>query len=426
MGGLTMRKFGFYAFIIWVTGVAYMFLYAMLQGGFLELLGRFITTDNGGWSTDMLQTPVKLGGLAAVPTVLLSGILFRKCGLRQVLIPCGALAALGCLGIAAAGGLDVHGGSAAGIYKLYFASAMIVRCASSLLPLAVWSLVSAFSIRRRGRRIAAAMMGLPLFYIAAPYLTELVETYLSGDARPVFLAAAGVMALLALPVRFFTRDWPEDAGLYPDGADHAPASEPEEPKSLSFWGVFKGRRAWLIWLTCGPILALAVAGMGMIRSSCADLPKGPEWLALGVLLALPVGLIFGLLDDKAGSPTVALLLALTPLFPAAGLGLLAFGFTGAALPVLAAGVAFILGGMPILLPCVIAHAYGRQDYPTASPILLALLLIPTAAPSLGDILMAYGWTGAAIAAGIAAVGFLGALLLRTVPDANGADRGRKT
>lgn len=406
------KKFGSYTVILCLAGIVYMFLCAGLAGGQLELLRA---DQTGGWSARQVELPLAVGGLLSVITAFACLTGYRRRGVRQGMIVWGAAAALGCVGLV----------NAAGMYWLFFASTVLLCCACTALQTGVAALCAAWFIRFRGRVTGVVMLGMPLFSaVGAPAVADLVRTRLAGDYRPLYLSVAAALALLALAVRFLLRDRPEDGGLYPDGDGRAPCSEPaEDQPPLTLGQTFRAKRTWLLLLSFGCYAAAAGGCMGSMEDRLLTL-GGAEvwagaapWLALGAILALPASYAFGWLSDRLGVPGAGLLLGAGLCLAPAALWLMPYGGSVPMEILWALGTAAALGGVPTLLPCAVAHIFGRQQYLSAARVTVpAALLCAAAAPLPARYLLARGLGGAyyACLAALAVLGFLGCVLLRLV------------
>ncbi len=428
------RKFGFYAVTLCLTGLAYTALCAALQSGQTDILRHFVTAGGGGWSGRAIELPAMVGSFLAVPAAFVCGRLTVKNGPRQTLIVSAALAALGSVGLAAANGLDVYGGAAAGSYPLFFLSSALVRCACALIDIGVFTLCAGWFIRCRGRVMGIVTLGAPLLgAVGVGALVALISGRLDGDCRPFFLALAGALAVLALVTRFLLRDVPEEAGLYPDGAGRAPLSEPDDDTPPGGKQVLKDRRTWLLLASYGPLVAVASGCMGAVAARFLSLGgeglwlSAGKWLALGAILSIPASYLFGLLDDYAGSAAASVALAVTELLPAAAL--LVMPAEGSLLweILLSVGVACLMGGVSTMVPCALARVYGRRGFAAAGQIVLPALLLPAAAAPVAAVWligMGMGRTACVALIALAAVGLAASALLFSVRDANASDRGR--
>ena len=56
-------------------------------------------------------------------------------------------------------------------------------------------------------------------------MNTIVAKNLHGDYRPFYVGLCVILVIVAVLVGVLLKDVPENVGLYPDGADHAPKSE---------------------------------------------------------------------------------------------------------------------------------------------------------------------------------------------------------
>lgn len=384
------NKFGFYALTLCLAGLAYTFVSAALQSQVPEL-------------------PTTVGSFLAVPAAALCCRRMAANGARQGLILSAALAALSGAGLAA-------GAPEGGAYALFILSAAVARCAGVLICICLAALCAGWSIRCRGRMLSLVLLGGPLFWAAGPTITAGLEKLLPGyGSRIISIGAAGALFLLALAARFLMRDTPEEAGLYPDGAGYAPDEGPEEPP-LPLRQLFSDRRVWRLILVFGPLAAVA-AGSPLCAIAARFSPAGgmDRWLALGAGMSILPGLLFGLLADLA-SPAAPVLLACAGLLPPAALLLApgegAFGTVGAVL--LGAGMACLMGGIPVLASCALGRLYGRRQFAAAGAVVFpAVLLCAAGAPIVTGWLIrsGLGRTACMALAGLAAVAIAASFLL---------------
>ena len=367
------KKFGFYAVILCLTGLVYTFLCAGLEGGQIELF-RGQLSGGPDWRPENVQLPLTVGAFLAVPGAFLCGTVFLRHGIRQGLILLGAAAAAGCVGLMNAGGR----------YWLLFVSLVLVRCVCAMLQIGIAALCVHWFIRCRGRVLGLVTMGGPLFSaIGAPAVANFVQTTLGGDWRPLYLAAAAALALLALAVRFLLRDRPEDAGLYPDGEGYAPTFESQDPEPpLSAGRLLRSWRFWLVLAVTGALTAAGAGCLGTVEARLLAKGGGPTllnraapWLALGAIFAMPASYIFGWLCDKLGEVWASLPLLLAEV----GCAYLLWAFpkeVDAVVGVpLCLAMACLLGGISTVVPALIARAFGRQQLLAACRVLFPALLL---------------------------------------------------
>ena len=406
------KKYALYIVVLCAAGFAYMFLCAGLEGGQLELARA---AAGNSWDEARAALPMTVGALLAVPFsfAALTGYLRR--GVRQGMIVWGAAAALGCVGLM----------NARDVYWLYFAATVLLRCACAGLEMGVAALGAAWSLRFRGRLLGLVTMGAPLFYaVGAPVIADFVGARLGGDWRPLYLAVAVALALLALAVRFLLRDRPEDAGLYPDGGGRAPADAAEEDApALTIGKILSTKRTWLLLAVCGAYTTSAAGCMGAMEAWFTAL-GGEEvwtgaapWLALGAIFAMPMSYIFGWLGDRLGAGGACIVLGAGLLVAPGAMWAMPQGGSVPLEIVWGLGVAVILGGVSTLLPCALAHAFGRRQYLAAGRVILPAALLAAALAPLGAawcVRAGLGRTVFLALAALAVLGLLGSVLLRLI------------
>lgn len=387
-----------------LLGAACAFVCTALAAGQLDIIQRFSTAAGGGWSQARTALPATLGSFAAAPAAALYCALSARYGVRRTLIPCLLLTALGCVGVAAARGMDAAGGAAQGVYWLYFASMLALRSVCVCLPLACFQLAVNWFEAQRGRALGVMCAGVPIFYaVGTPVFSNLVAGRLGGDYRALYLAASVLLTALAVLVRLCAAERPEAVGMFPDGAPRPPDTRDIAPRG----------RMSLLALAGGAPLFVLCACMGSMPTRFMELGGLTLWLgasrrlAVGVILGIPAGALLGALTDRRGVGPAAALLSLLSLVPVISLWRMPTG--GGVWPLLfwGVGAGLLLGGAPVLLPAGTAHLFGREGYPAAAGLILPAALLPAAAAAplsrrlltAGQLELLYG--------GLAAVGILG-------------------
>lgn len=419
-------KFGRYSITFCILGIVYMFMYSGLQNDQINIIQAF-----SAWDSNATVTPLTIGNLVCIALSFVYGTLFVKIGVKKTLVPCIILAAIGCVGIAMANGIATVSGVQAlsqaagstavqGTYALYAVSLFIVRCTCMCFQLSGFMFATNWFIRYRGRVLGIITLGSPLFSVlGTSVMTTFISSHLNGDYRPFYVGIAVVLVLIAILTATMMKDTPEEAGLYPDGADHAPKSETEGSveETATLGEVLKNSKTWVMIINFGcfnfiinACMASMVAwfsylvvsnvdmvaagamggmfqGMGGLEGAGAMalfVGQATKWLSVGAILGIPMSFIFGVIDDKLGTPIACILLGLTEFLPVIGLMMQqsAVQTTGSCsipwLIVWGFGVACMTGGVPTMNPASVSYAFGRREYATASRVVLSLQLIPMA------------------------------------------------
>lgn len=95
------KKFLGYGILLSILGIVFMFLYSGLQNDQINIIQEF-----SAWSGDATMAPMTVGNFVCIVLTFLYGTMFIKFGVKKSLIPTMIICAVGCLGIAAANGLD--------------------------------------------------------------------------------------------------------------------------------------------------------------------------------------------------------------------------------------------------------------------------------------------------------------------------------
>ena len=422
------KKFLGYGILLSILGIVFMFLYSGLQNDQINIIQAF-----SGWSGDATMAPMTVGNFVCIVLTFLYGTMFIKFGVKKSLIPTMILCAVGCIGVAAANGLACNGGE--GNYVLYFISLFITRCTCMMLQMSGFQLVASWFVRFRGQIMGVITVGSPLFSVVGTAgMTTLITKKLGGDYRPFYIAIAVLLVIVAVVVAFAIKDTPEDAGLYPDGADHPLKSEGAgEEVKLTIKDILSTKKGWQVIISFGALTFIINACMGSMAMRYITLGGGEptiwlqavKYLSIGAILGIPMSYVFGLIDDKVGTVKAAIVLGLCELLPILGLMLQPEGGSKVLMLVWGFGVACMTGGVPTLHPCIMAFAYGRREYQAANRIIMAIQLIPSAVAA--QIMVGFMQRGQTTTAYIMllivlAVGIITLLTMLGMKDANAADR----
>ena len=419
------KKFLGYGIVLSILGIIFMFLYSGLQNDQINIIQAF-----SGWSGDATMLPMTIGNFVCIVLTFLYGTMFIKFGVKKSLIPTVIICALGCVGIAAANGLACNDG--AGSYGLYFVSLFITRCTCMMLQMAGFQLVASWFVRYRGQIMGIITVGSPLFSVVGTAgMTNLITNKLGGDYRPFYIAIAVLLVIVAIVVAFAIKDTPEEAGLYPDGSDHAPKSESAgEEIKLTIKDILSTKKGWQVIISFGALTFIINACMGSMAMRYLTLgegvwPTATKYLAIGAILGIPMSYVFGLIDDKFGTVKASIILGLCELLPILGLMLQPEGGSVPLMLIWGFGVACMTGGVPTLHPCIMAFAYGRREYQSANRIIMAIQLIPSAVAAqimVGFIGKGQATTAYIILLVVLAIGIITLLTMLKMKDANAEDR----
>ena len=432
---LKNKKFARYAIAFNILGIIFMFMYSGLQNDHYNIITSF-----SGWTATQVQLGRTIAEYVCIALTFVYGTFFMKYGVRKTLIPCIMLCALGCIGITTANGLALNGG--VGNFLLFSISSFVLRCCCMCFQMAGFQLAANWFIKYRGRVLGIVTLGSPLFsVVGVGGMTNLIANHWNGDYRFFYIGISVVLVAIAICTRFFLRDTPEEVGLYPDGADHAPLSEDHSDEiHMTVKQVLSEKRAWLLIVSYGAfqfiinccMSSMAVRYMSLdpaFQSGASPAPTvwlaATKWLSVGAILGIFMSYVFGWIDDKFGTVKASIALGVSELIPVL---MLMFMPQGGNVPMeilWGFGVACMTGGVPTMHPASITYAYGRREYQSANRIIMAIQLIPSAFAAMlmaaliqsGRGVLAYG-----ICVVVIIIGLIATVMLRSVPDAMAADR----
>jgi OFA family oxalate/formate antiporter-like MFS transporter len=429
-------KFLARAILICILGILFMFFYSGLQNDQINIIQTF-----SGWTNVQTQLPMTVGNFVCIILTFVYGTLFIKFGLRKTMIPIMIICAVGCVGIAAANGIARgsmigSGQNVNGNYGLFFVALFVVRCACMILQMGGFMLVANWFIRYRGQIMGVITMGSPLFsIIGTGVMTTAISKHFNGDYRMFYVIIAILICIIALILGVGLKDTPEECGLHPDGADHAPKSEAEEETKLTVRDVLSSKIGWQLIISFGAFQFIINACMGSMAARYMSLGASAgdpsvwltavKFLSIGAALGIPMSYVFGILDDKIGSIKASIILGLTELIPVIGLMLQPQGGNVPLMLVWGIGVACMTGGVPTMHPCITAYCYGRREYQSANRIIMAIQLIPSAVAAMMMTMFIQAGKaqiGYIVLIVIIIIGIVTMITMKNVKDANAADR----
>ena len=418
-------KFARYSIMLMLLGVVFMFLYSGLQNDHLNILTPYLA-QTYGWDDLKITNPVTYGAIVVIILYLVIGAAFVKYGVKKILVPCIVLLALGCLGIAMAGEN----------YGLYAVSLFIVRIMVVPLQMGGFMLCANWFIKYRGRVLGIVTAGSPLFSIVG--IGALTAVANSVGLKTAYMIIAGIVILMGILTAFFIKDKPEDAGLFPDGADQSPLSESNDGGTdVSLKEILTDSRAWKLIISYGILQFVIVAMMAYmaVRYNSLSTPenvvpglfvtKALLWLSIGAACGIPMSYVLGYIDDKLGSIKASLVLIVLYFFAVIPLAIMPVGGSVPLMIIWAFGVSCMTGGMPTMHPCVTNYVYGRKRYMGANKWIMMIQAIPMAFAvaymgffnKIGQLTMAYY-----VMMGLLVVAFITVLTMKNIPDANAVDR----
>jgi len=418
------KRFVKYTVVFMFLGVFAMFFYSGFQNDHLNIL-RPVAMEKFGYTETQADMPATVAGFAVVVFYLICGASFVKIGVRKILVPCTIVLGLSLAGL----GFSTSNGSAA----LYAVSLFLVRLLVVPLQMGGFMLAANWFIKYRGRVLGIITAGSPLFTICG--LGLLTKVYIAfGKIDTTYAMMGAVVVLLAVCFALFLKDDPEHAGLFPDGADHKPASEEQEAEEVTLKEILTTKKAWQLIVSYGIMQFVITAMLAYMIARYTQLGGGDMalwssrayyFLIFGAALGIPMSFVLGWVDDKLGTIKASIFLNVLFFIPVLALAIMPKGGNAVMMSLWAFGVACMTGGTPTMHPCSVSYVYGRRKYQDANKWIMTIQGIIMA--------FSYYYMGYFFEIGKEALAYYGMLIMLVIslitiftmwniPDANAADR----
>lgn len=374
---LKNKKFAGKAIIFCILGVIMMFFYSGFQNDHLNIL-RPVALEVFGFNETTADMPVTVAGFAVVLFYLICGVGFIKVGVRKIMVPSTVV-----LGIST---IILGFSTQAGNLALYNISLFLVRLLVVPLQMGGFMLCANWFIKYRGRVMGIITAGSPLFSIVGVSILTWVYTSI-GAIDMAYMIFGIIIIVLGILVFVLLRDKPEDIGLYPDGADHAPVSEAGVVEvDVTLKEVITSKVGWQLIISYGLMQFVINAMMGYMvarfimlnanaENSMALWVEAVAFLSVGAALGIPMSYVLGWIDDKLGTIKASLVLNILFFIAVIPLTIMPVGGSKLLMGVWAFGVACMTGGVPTMHPCSVSYVYGRSKYQGANKWIMTIQAI---------------------------------------------------
>lgn len=170
------------------------------------------------------------------------------------------------------------------------------------------------------------------------------------------------------------KEKPEDFGYDPDGIpfsdeERLELAELQKKQGVTAWPLKRlllCKEFWFIALAWGIIGGMMMAGImsqviPILTGAGFGLDRALFLMSIAAIAGMPLSYVWGWIDDKIGTPKTNAIFTLSYLF-----GALGFAYGGPENPILLYIAMFCVslgvGGMPNLMPSLIAYVFGRHEF----------------------------------------------------------------
>jgi MFS family permease len=355
----------------------------MFYGWLIVLIafcGQFITAGTGGyvfglfikpfseafgWTVGFVSSMTFMRSLVNIVVVPLVGRITDRFGSRPVMLM-GTLIGSGAFLLAS---LITHP------ILFYLVFSIIVALGYTMLGgIPSQAAVTRWFQRRRGMALSLVTLGISMGgVVMVPLVQYALDNY--GWRFTLSLIGAGIFLVMAPPVFFFMRDYPEQMGLQPDGAAPAPPTPAANyavvvEKTWTSREILTTLRFWQQAL--GYMFAFALLQVTLVHQATFITQRGFDrttaaWVLSAYAFSAAVSkFAWGYLADRFDVHKVAVA---SNWLAALGLVLLIFTHDLPLLWVYALIGGWGIGGLPALQSIVTATSFGRKSYGTVAGLL---------------------------------------------------------
>ena len=364
-GNVKDKRFVSKALPMIIIGTFIYYLFVSLIGEQINILTTVLPQETG-WNIGLIMNGYTIGGLISVPATFVINTALMKVSTKRFLIINSLIIAV-CIALM---GVSVKMMS----MTIFIAAFLLIRVLAVCLQQSANYMCTEWFVEGRGKSLGFITMGAPI--ASASFVA--IFTFLTASRLKFtgsYFIYAALLVVLAILVAVFYVDKPSDAGLYPDGEDHAPANEVVQEATMTLMDIMKSPYTWLITIAFGIIHFAnnSLTAFFVTSMVAKEIPASMYLpvLSIGAIAGIPISYLLGAVDDKFG--TIKASICLCGLSIIGFLGM-AFAGPGTIFPLVCAcfGYASITGAFPNLLPSIIAYVFGRQNYLGASRVIVSL------------------------------------------------------
>lgn len=356
---LDQKKWRGFSLRVMIVAFLIYFMNAAFAGNLNNIYNTYFP-DLYGWSRSAIALPATIASFIKIPTAFFFATALMRWSVKKILPGSIAMVGIGQILI-----------SLSGQYYAFFAGIMISYLACQLMELAVFALCANWFMDTRGRVLGFVTIGAPLSTaITVNVITRIILTFQEvGVGISRVHLVLGIVIILVGAITYpliYTR--PEDVGLQPDGVDRSQLKlEEVKAKSASTWTLkrlFRNKEAWMLMLGFGGLRLVLGGFMGVFVPRMVECGLSMEeaitFLSAGAIIGMPLSYLWGWIDDKIGTRTASVALAIGYVIMCVSM-ILAGGGNRVFLVIAVICQGSAVGGCPNLHPSLTTRVYGRDD-----------------------------------------------------------------
>ncbi len=368
---------GSFIFYGWFIALVVFMANFMATGTGFYVFNTFMEplVEQRGWTYTQVNMTLMIGPAVGLVSQLIFGTLVVKYGPRIHMT----------LGPLLSGLSFIMLGRAESLFSFYAFYILLCLGNGAMSGIVGGTAVNNWFIKKRGAAMGFATSGISLSGVVLPFvaLTILERSGLVGAYQWI-----GLGILVICPVSFFiVKDWPEKYGLRPDGAvgeidEDALANGMRKP-DIKFTSLIKLQAYWNMGFAYGLVLIGVAGTMSQLSIRFKNMGYEPKTALMMMGATALMGTLgkfaWGFLCDRIHpKKVVAMLMALGGI----GLGFVLVRGSDIATVVFILVFGFSMGGVLSTFPIIIAHYFGRHNFPTVAKFLAPFIVIQGVGPVL--------------------------------------------
>ena len=351
----------------------FIYLFSSVPNDTLNVTAEFFARHLGMQTSNALLVFSAVGGFAGVAVSLIFGWIISKCGVKYPSL----------ILFLVYGVLWLINGQINSFVMYGIVVTALTAFSNTINLITTQQIMNNWFPKKKGIALGWATAGMP---ISGAVMVAVFQKLILGVnlSAPFFLMFA-ICIVMALLFGFWFKNYPEEAGAYPDNER---ISEEERAKNLDAFSNYRspftvGRllRTGQFWLI---VVIFGFLFMGLVGLLSQMVPRlmvvGLDqngailWLTIASLVGIPMSYVWGLVDQKFGTKRTVVLFAL---LWTVMMALSAAGAGAGSLTVSVASVVFLSclhGGMANLMPSLIIQIFGRYDFAQANKLVVPFVV----------------------------------------------------
>lgn len=347
------------------------YLFTCVTNDTLNVTVEVFANVLGVTSNDLLPMAA-IGGFVGVVLSLVVGVIIAR---KNVKAPTAVLFII--LGL-----LFALNGQARSLPVYAIAAILSTAVAQTLNLVCTQQIMSNWFPTKKGIALGWATMGMPV--CSAVMVAVFQKMFGISIAAPYWLMLV-ICLLMAVLTGVWFKNYPEEAGAYPD---NEPVDPEEQKKTLEFlqnykspWTagkMLKTKEFWMLVLIFGFLFMGLVATMAQMIPRLATLGMGTNagimWLSIASLIGIPGSFAWGLIDQKIGTGKTNRIFcvcwAVTMIVSALGMAV-------ASVPVTIISIvmySLLNGGLGNMMPSMFISVFGRYDFAQANKLGMPIVI----------------------------------------------------